>query len=249
MFFFFYFSSLAKRSFDAVESSIEYHEPDLVGSSNKKRLSRSTSWRYIIPFQGNSQQTKIYYNVFPCAVMAIIFTKGCALGKLGWVKDPMRAIRNGLQKCSSESDITSKLDIYDCLGLRDTKKAYEETKMVQYSNGLFPFPALIHVHPRDLPISDGYAEEYCKKVITTFKEDFNYDISYGGSIVDETGEGFNAVDSMFLTIDAAKLCCKLYAKDIEDEVLDEHPDVVRSFLSKHPNPMSLLRSQLKLMRR
>ena len=33
----------SKRSFDAVESSIEYHEPDLVGLSNKKRLSRSTS--------------------------------------------------------------------------------------------------------------------------------------------------------------------------------------------------------------
>ena len=278
MFFFFYFSSLAKRSFDAVydydepdlvgssnkkrlfakrsfdavESSIDYDEPDLVGSSNKKRLSRSTSRRYVIPFKGNSaQQTKIYFNLFKCGVMALYFPKGCANGKCGWVKDPMRAIRKGLEQGQhrSESDITYKLDVFDVLGLRNTCVTYEETKMVQYSNGSFPFPALIHVHPRDLPITECYAEEYCMKVISIFKEDFNYDIGYGGSIVDETGEAFNALDSMFLTIDAAKLCCRLYAKDIEDEVLDQHPDVVRTFLSKHPNPMSLLRAQLKLMKK
>ena len=206
-----------------------------------------------MPYQGNNSQTKVYFNVFPCALMAIIFAKGCALGKYGWVKDPINAIRRGLAKGKNEpqsdDDITSKLDIYDLLGLRDTTKGYEETKKVQYANGSFPFPALIHVHPRDMPITEGYAEEYCRKIIATFKNDFNYDIGYGGSIVDETGQGFNAVDGMFLTIDAARLCCKLYAKDIEDEVLDQHPHVVRLFLSNHPDPMKLLRAQLKLMKK
>ena len=182
--------------------------------------------------------------------MAIIFTKGCANGPCGWVKDPMRKIRMELERGDDNSQyIISKLDIYDVLSLRDSSKTYEETKMVKYSNGSFPFPALIHVHPRDLPISAIYAEEYCKNVISCFKESFNYDIGYGGNLVDETGQHFHAVDSMFLTIDAAKLCCRLYAKDIEDGVLDEHPDVVRTFLSKHPNPLSFLRAQLKLMKK
>ena len=110
---------------------------------------------------------------------------------------------------------------------------------LKYSNGSFPFPALIHVHPRDLPISEIYAEEYCKNVISCFKEGFNYNIGYGGNLVDETGEHFHA----------AKLCCRLYEKDIEVGVLDEHPDVVRTFLSKHPNPLSFLRAQLKLMKK
>ena len=182
--------------------------------------------------------------------MAIMFTKGCANGPCGYVKDPMRKIRMELERGDNNDNyIVNKLDIYDVLSLRDCSKTYEQTKMVKYSNGSFPFPALIHVHPRDLPISDIYAEEYCMKVISCFKESFNYNIGYGGNVVDETGEHFHAVDSMFLTIDAAKLCCKLYEEDIEHGVLDEHPDVVRTFLSKHPNPISFLRAQLKLLKK
>ena len=239
-------------SFDELERSIiEYDDQDLsiAGSSKKKRLSRSTSRLLVVPSH-NLQETKIYFNIFNCGILAIIFTKGCANGPCGWVKDPMRKIRMELESGDSNSNyIVTKLDIYDVLSLRDSSKTYEQTKMVKYSNSSFPFPALIHVHPRDLPISEIYAEEYCKNVISCFKEGFNYNIGYGGNLVDETGEHFHAVDSMFLTIDAAKLCCRLYEKDIEDGVLDEHPDVVRTFLSKHPNPLSFLRAQLKLMKK
>ena len=155
--------------------------------------------------------------------MAIIFTKGCANGQCGWVNDPMRKIFMELERGDNNSNyIVTKLNIYDVLSLRDSSKTYKQTKMVKY----FPFPALIHVHLRDLPISEIYAEEYCKNIISCFKECFNHIIGYGGNLVDKTGEHFHAVDSMFLTIDAAKLCCRLYEKDIENGVLDEHPDVV-----------------------
>ena len=44
--------------------------------------------------------------------------------------------------------ITDKLNIFDVLSLRDKTKMYEVCKMVQFANGSFPFPCLIHVHPR-----------------------------------------------------------------------------------------------------
>ena len=50
-----------------------------------------------------------------------IFAKGCAFGKLGWVKDPIHAFYKELHKGqkAQESDITCKLDIYDLLGLNN----------------------------------------------------------------------------------------------------------------------------------
>ena len=90
------------------------------------------------------------------------------------------------------------------------------------------------------------------KIITSFKEDFGYNIVhggynivYGGEVEAETGTRFDSIDDRFFTLDSAKLCCRLYATDIETGALEEHPDVIRTFLQTHPDPVKLLKMQLK----
>ena len=55
--------------------------------------------------------------------MAIMFTKGCANGPCGWVKEPMRTIRMELERGDNNDNyIVNKLNIYDVLSLRDCSK-------------------------------------------------------------------------------------------------------------------------------
>ena len=59
-------------------------------------------------------------------------------------------------------------------------------------------------------------------------------MAFGGEVSEETGEPFNTLDEMFMTIDAAKLCCRIYSNDIESGALEDHPDIIRAFLQSIP---------------
>ena len=73
-------------------------------------------------------------------------------------------------------------------------------------------------------------------------------MAFGGEVSEETGEPFNTLDEMFMTIDAAKLCCRIYSNDIESGALEDHLDIIRTFLAKHPNPITFLKAQLNLLK-
>ena len=61
--------------------------------------------------------------------MAIMFTKGCANGPCGWVKDPMRKIRMELERGDNNDNyIVNKLDIMTCLVYKTAAKHTSKQK-------------------------------------------------------------------------------------------------------------------------
>lgn len=160
--------------------------------------------------------------------------------------------------------ITDKLNIFDVLSLRDTTKMYKQCKMVQFVNGSFPFPCLIHVHHKckqsstcflilfpthpcfiDLleeihlsqsPMQLNIATRSLPTSEMTLAMMWHLEVKFQKRQMSHY-EPFNTLNEMFMTNDASKLCCRIYSNDIESGALEDHPDIICTFLSKHFNQL------------